>query len=332
MHLRRAMNNGVMSVCDSAGFLDRHQVAIYLSAFVGGGALGLLVPSISEPAEYLVTPVLGALLFVTFLQVPIAELPASLRHGRFLAAVLLTNFVVVPLVVAALRPLMPASDPIRLGIMLVLLCPCIDYVIVFSGLAGARSDRLLAATPLLLLTQFLLLPVYLRILGGDSIAAIDPMPFLRAFLALIALPLVAAWAVQSWVRRNPERGETVGRAEIVMVPLMAGVLALVAASQIRRLDADLRPFGGALACYVVFLLVMPVLGTMVGRLFQLDARSIRAVAFSGSTRNSLVVLPLALALPAGAGIAAAAVVAQTAVELIGMMILLRVIPRVIPVT
>lgn len=34
---------------------------------------------------------------------------------------------------------------------MVLLTPCIDYVIVFSGLAGGSSDRLLAAAPVLML-------------------------------------------------------------------------------------------------------------------------------------------------------------------------------------
>ena len=39
-----------------------------------------------------------------------------------------------------------ADEPALLfGVLLVLLTPCIDYVIVFSGLAGGASDRLLAA-------------------------------------------------------------------------------------------------------------------------------------------------------------------------------------------
>jgi hypothetical protein len=37
----------------------------------------------------------------------------------------------------------------------------VDYVIVFSGLAGGSSERLLAATPLLLVAQLLLLPILL---------------------------------------------------------------------------------------------------------------------------------------------------------------------------
>ena len=47
----------------------------------------------------------------------------------------------------------------------------------------------------------------------------------------------------------------------------------------------------------------------------------------GATRNSLVVLPLALAMPSP--LVPAAVVTQTLVELLGMVVLVRVLPRLL---
>ena len=52
--------------------------------------------------------------------------------------------------------------------------------------------------------------------------------------------------------------------------------------------------------------------------------------FTGATRNSLVVLPLALALPASLALAPLVVVTQTLVELIGMVVFVRLIPRLLP--
>jgi ACR3 family arsenite efflux pump ArsB len=49
--------------------------------------------------------------------------------------------------------------------------------------------------------------------------------------------------------------------------------------------------------------------------------------FSVATRNSLVVLPLALALPPSLGLAPLAVVTQTLVELVAMVVLVRLVPR-----
>ncbi len=47
---------------------------------------------------------------------------------------------------------------VRLGVLLVLLTPCIDYVARFLTLGRADAKLLLAATPALLLPQMALLP------------------------------------------------------------------------------------------------------------------------------------------------------------------------------
>jgi ACR3 family arsenite efflux pump ArsB len=138
--------------------MEHHQVAIYLAAMAAGALLGRLTPAAEPGLEHAINSVLGALLLVTLLQVPAAELFRSLRDGRFLTATLVVNFVVVPLAVATMLAFLPADQAVGVGVLLVLLCPCVDYVIVFSGLAGGPSRRLLAATPLLLVAQMLLLP------------------------------------------------------------------------------------------------------------------------------------------------------------------------------
>jgi ACR3 family arsenite efflux pump ArsB len=303
--------------------LERHQIAIYLAAIAAGGLLGRLAPSVGPGLEHLINPVLGALLFVTFLQVPAAELRQSLRDGRFLAAALVVNFMVVPVVVAILFALLPADRAIRVGVLLVLLCPCVDYVIVFSGLAGAANRRLLAATPLLLIGQMLLLPVFLYLfIGPDLAGTVEIGPFLRAFLLLIVIPLTLAWALQ--------RGKVAEAANATMVPLMAATLVTVIASQIPKLDGNLTDVARVVPSYAIFLLVMPIFGIVVARLFRLDVPGSRALVFTGATRNSLVVLPLALSLPRPYAAASIVVVTQTLVEVIGMVIYVRLVPRLVP--
>jgi ACR3 family arsenite transporter len=82
--------------------------------------------------------------------------------------------------------------------------------------------------------------------------------------------------------------------------------------------------------YLVFLVIMVAVGAAAARLVRLDVPASRALVFSGATRNSLVVLPLALALPDAMALAPLAVVTQTMVELIGMVVLLRLVPRLLP--
>lgn len=71
---------------------------------------------------------------------------------------------------------------------------------------------------------------------------------------------------------------------------------------------------------------MPPLGRLAADHFRMDVGESRALVFTSVTRNSLVILPLALALPSGYGLATAVVVTQTLVELTGMVVLTRVVP------
>ncbi|MFI8893479.1 arsenic resistance protein [Streptomyces paradoxus] len=311
--------------------MEHHQVAIYLGAMAAGGLLGWLAPQAGPALEHAINPVLGALLFVTFLQVPAVELFRSLRDGRFLTAALVVNFVVVPLVVAAMFAFLPADQAVRVGVLLVLLCPCVDYVIVFSGLAGGSSRRLLAVTPLLLVAQMVLLPVFLYLFMGSALADIvDAGPFLEAFAVLIVIPLALAWALQGWSARRPAGQRVSDTATTTMVPLMAATLVTVVASQVPKLDDSLTDVVAVIPFYAAFLVIMAFAGKGVARLFRLGAPAGRAIVFTGATRNSLVVLPLALALPEALAAAAVVVVTQTLVEVIGMVAYVHLVPRLIP--
>ncbi|MFD4973209.1 arsenic resistance protein [Streptomyces sp. NPDC058424] len=311
--------------------MEHHQVAIYLAAMAAGALFGWVAPAAGPGLEHAINPVLGALLFVTFLQVPAAELVRSLRDGRFLSAALVVNFVVVPLVVAVMFAFLPADQAVRLGVLLVLLCPCVDYVIVFSGLAGGSGRRLLAATPLLLVAQMALLPVFLYLFMGSELADIVEVgPFLEAFLFLIVIPLALAWALQAWAARHPVGQKVSDAATTTMVPLMVATLLVVVASQIPKLGDSLGDVAAVVPFYVVFLVVMAFAGKAVAYLFRLDAPAGRATVFTGATRNSLVVLPFALAVPDDLAVAAVVVVTQTLVEVIGMVAYVRLVPRLVP--
>ncbi|MBT2390731.1 arsenic resistance protein [Streptomyces sp. ISL-1] len=311
--------------------MEHHQVAVYLGAMAIGAVLGWAAPAVGPGLEHAINPVLGALLYVTFLQVPAADLVRSLRDGRFLSAALVVNFVVVPLVVAAMVPFLPADQAIRLGVLLVLLCPCVDYVIVFSGLAGGSNRRLLAATPLLLVAQMLLIPGFLYLFMGSELADIVEIgPFVEAFTFLIVIPLALAWATQAWAARRPAGQKVSDAATTTMVPLMAATLLVVVASQVPKLNDSLADVAAVVPFYVLFLVVMAFSGRSVARLFRLDAPASRAIVFTGATRNSLVVLPLALALPDELAIAAVVVVTQTLIEVLGMVAYVRLVPRLLP--
>lgn len=312
--------------------MERQQVPLYLAALAVGAVAGMLMPAVAHPAELAINPVLGLLLYATFLGVPFARIRQSFRDWRFLATVLVVNFILVPVVVFVLSRIVAHDQVLLVGVLFVLLTPCVDYVIVFTGIAGGAKDRLLAAAPLLMLAQMFLLPAYLWLfVGAEFVAAVDLAPFVEAFLLLIALPLAAAGLTQFAAART-RVGQAVQECVLgAMVPLMMLTLTVVVASQIAGVGEQLAALLLVIPVYVLFAAVMIPLGAAAGSIARLDVPGRRAVVFSGATRNSLVVLPLVLALPAAFDIAPLVVVTQTLVELVVMVIFVRLIPRLLPV-
>src|SRR5699024_2373619 len=141
-----------------------------------------------------------------------------------------------------------------------------------------------------------LLPLYLWVfVGAEFVAAVDLAPFLEAFLLLIVLPLAAAVLTQLAAART-RWGRALETVVLrAMVPLMMLTLAIVVASQIGGVSAQLDSLLLAIPVYVLFAAIMVPVGAVAGKVARLDIPGQRAVVFSGATRNSLVVLPLVLA-------------------------------------
>ena len=316
----------------STSLLERHQVWLYLAAVSGGAGAGLASSSVGPIGDRLVWPLLAALLLATFLLVPMAHVRRALADRRFASAILVGNFIVLPCIVAALMTVLPDHPPLRLGVMLVLLAPCIDWVITFAQLGRGDAARAMAVTPLNLLGQIVLLPVALGLAGAQARPAVSG-DVLMLVIVVVAVPLIVALALDRWIAAAPSaRGIWRTRVSRLPVPLLTAVLACVAAAHADALvDALEHAVGSglihALGAFVAFLVVAAVLAKVLAVVWRLPAAQGRTLAFSFCTRNSFVILPLVLVLPAGWEMAAVVVVLQSLVELLGMIAYLWLIPR-----
>lgn len=310
--------------------LEENQIWVYAVALALGAGLGLWRPTFGESLEFLISPVLAIMLYGMFARIPLLRLREAFANRRFTAALLTVNFILVPLFVWLLSRLLPQQPPLLLGVYLVLLTPCIDYVIVFTHLGRGNARLVLASTPLLLLAQMLLLPVYLWLfMGGQAAQIMSAGPFLEAFFALIVLPLGLALATEFWAKRQRSGAVWLEATAWLPVPFMALTLLLVVVSQIGRIEQYLSVVIQAVPIYVAFLIIVPLLTRLTACAFRLDTQAGRALIFSAGTRNSLVVLPLALALPDGWIVVPAVIVTQTLVELVGELFYIRLVPSVV---
>src|SRR5699024_4847459 len=214
-------------------WVDREQAWFYLLGLGLGAVVGLSVPAVAPVAETTIVPLLALLLYATFLGVPFNCFGAAFKDWKFMSSALVLNFLFVPVVVWILSRFVAHDHVVLVGVLCVLLTPCVDYVIVFACLAKGDSRSLLAAAPVLMIVQLILLPVYFWLfLGSGFLASIELGPFVDAFFWIIVVPLVLAALTPmlaqrwQWVRVIETLWST------LMVPLMMATLGVVVAAHI----------------------------------------------------------------------------------------------------
>jgi ACR3 family arsenite efflux pump ArsB len=307
--------------------LERRQVWIYLAAILAGLLLGGTWPGLAPALELLLWSALVLLLFATFVQVPLLHLREAFLDHRFVAAVLGGNFLILPALVWALLAWLPDDPAVRLGALLVLLVPCTDWFITFSQLGGGNVPRAIAVTPANLLLQLLLLPMYLVLMLGTGPSSALSLADVWPALLVVTVPLIAAAVSERWIEARPERTRVRERLAWWPVPLLGLVVFLIAAAQVQAVREALSLLPMLVPLFVVFLLLAALVARALASVLRLPTEQGRTLAFSLGTRNSFVVLPFALSLPAGWEIAAVVIVVQSLVELFGMVFYLWWVPR-----
>ena len=308
--------------------LGRYQLFLYITALLAGGSVSLLSSGGTTWLERLVWPTLTFLLYSTFSQVRLAGSLEAFKHGRFFTASLLANFTLVPGIVLGLSWLLPPDPAIKLGVFMVLLVPCTDWFVTFTHLARGDTKLAVAVVPVQLLAQFAFLTLYLWLfLGQEFTQVVATGPFVQAFAGLIVIPFALAWLTRQIAARFVQVTHWLRAIWKLPVPLLTLTLFLVAASQASLLRDVVGSLGWAALVFVLYLMIAALLARLMAKAFSLEVEAGRTLAFNLGTRNSFVVLPLALALPAGWEAAVAAIVLQSIVELSGVVALLWSVPR-----
>jgi ACR3 family arsenite efflux pump ArsB len=307
--------------------IERRQVWIYLAAIIAGLAFGGAVPTYAATLEILLWPALALLLYATFTQVDFVHLPAAFKDQRFVLAVLVGNFVVLPALIWGILLFMPGDPAIRLGLLLVLLVPCTDWFITFTHQAGGDLRRAVAITPTLLIAQMIMLPLYLWVfMGAEFMEIVSARYMVMVFVIIIVLPLGMAFLTERRATTSPSYAIMIRKIGWFPVPLLAFVLFLIAASQVETVLNTLPRMGDIFVAFVVFLIGAATCGLVIAKVFELSVMQARTLVFSLATRNSFVVLPFALALPAEWEMTAIVIVFQSLIELFGMLIFLWLVP------
>jgi len=279
-------------------WFERSQPLLILTSVLLG--LGLAqADGISAVASPLITPLLMAMLYAAFLPIPLRHLGSAFRNYRVTLTSLIINFLWTPLLAWGLGALFLADAPdLRVGLLMLMVTPCTDWYLVFTGIARGNVRLATALLPLNFVLQMVLLPVYLAVFAqslvslnlwglGSRVVTVLLIPLLLAMLSRLVLSRLQQ---TTWLKQHLSE---ITIAQLLCLNLaIAAIFATAGATLLQRPDLLLRlllPIG-------LFFGINFALAQQVGRALKLAYPDVACLTCTTLARNS----PVALAVAASA--------------------------------
>jgi arsenite transporter len=298
--------------------VTRWQVPVVLAAVAVGTTLGLIF-DLGDAPERLVVPALVGLLALTFAGVNGRSFTEGIRpHPKVAAASLGINFAWTPAFAGLLGWLLLSGHPdLRLGLIMLLVTPCTDWYLVFTG--TARGNVALAASllPPNLVLQLLLLPLFVTALTGS--AADIPLGELAGSVAIVlGIPLLVAATVRFLAARadaHERLDQALVRAQPVGLGLLAVAIVAIFATHARVVTDNPDAFLRLLAPLAAFFAITYLIATATTRTLGLRYPERVTLTMTTLARNSPVALAIATAAFPDRPLVAVALVVGPLIEL-----------------
>lgn len=280
------------------GRITKLQPVFIIIAAVVGIVLGQSM-FFSDNMGGLIEPFLMILLFMIFLKVDIREIGRSFKNVRFSGTSILINFVWTPILAVLLGYLfLGDSMDMRIGFLMLLVTPCTDWYIVFTGMSKGNVPLNTSILPLNLILQVILLPLYLFLFLGTG-SSFEMSSILTSIVLVLVIPFVLANIVKLIIsaRRGTDRLNGILDDHGDNVQLVFLCLAVVAmfASQGMLIVENPMILVQMLIPLGLFFIVNFILAQVVGRAMRFSFDDTTALTFTTLARNSPLALAIAVA-------------------------------------
>jgi ACR3 family arsenite efflux pump ArsB len=166
-----------------------------------GLALGFFT-AFGESSAHLIIVFLMSLLFFVFLAIDLRDIKKSFGNVKFAVSSLSINFIWTPLFAFLLGEIfLDISLDLRIGFLMLMVTPCTDWYLVFTGLAKGNVELGAAILPINLILQVLLLPVYLLLFFGSAFQ-FNASDVVKNIILVLILPFTLAQITNITVRKT----------------------------------------------------------------------------------------------------------------------------------
>ena len=269
---------------------------------LGMVVLGILIGQISFIqiySEYLIMPSLTIMLFLVFIQVPLKEIGSSLKNIKFTLTSIIINFVWTPIIVFILgRLFLNDNSELLIGFIMLMVTPCTDWYLIFTGIAKGNVALGSSVLPLNLILQLLMLPFYILLIGGTSVD-IDVVSLAQGVIYSLMIPLLCSILARKFIINK------IGNStfEDKLVPkacdyqgyfLNIAIISMFA-SQGKVLLENYQVLLILLVPILIFFIVNFIVGRLVSKAIKLNYEDSVSLNLTTLARNSPIALAIAVA-------------------------------------
>ncbi|MBS4209541.1 arsenic resistance protein [Bacillus sp. FJAT-50079] len=279
------------------GLMEKLQTVIIILAVGLGIALGQ-VSYIEGIAEYFIVPFLLFMLYGLFLTVPMKDLKKALLNGKFASSSLLINFLWTPLLAWGLGAVFLSDHPaLWIGFIMLMVTPCTDWYLAFTGIAKGNVALSTAILPLNLILQVLLLPIYLLIFAG-MMETVKLSVLFESILLVLVLPFLLAiltrYIFSKGKKQNVFKKKVVPFFETTQIIFLSLAIVAMFASQGRNLFENMNVVLLLLLPVLLFFIINFILSRIVSRLLNMSYEDSVSLNLTILARNSPISLAIAV--------------------------------------
>jgi ACR3 family arsenite efflux pump ArsB len=259
--------------------------------------LGKININIEQRSGSFIEIFLMLLLFFTFAGIDIKDIRKSFTNLKFSLSALIINFLWTPVFAFLLAKIfLPEQVSLQIGFIMLLVTPCTDWYLVFTGLANGNVILGSSILPLNLILQIILLPVYLFIFMGKTVS-FDIKILIQSIIFILLIPLISANMIKLIIRKiKLERyfNKIIDQNDTIQFVLLCFAIISMFASQGSILLANLIIFIKLLFPLIIFFVINFFLALFVGKKLKLSFYNIIPLLFTTSARNSPISLAIVI--------------------------------------
>ncbi len=236
------------------------------------------------------------LLYVLFLTIDLRQLKRGFKNVKYTSIALVINFLITPVIAFLLGEIFfRDSVEIRIGLLMLLVTPCTDWYLVFTGLSRGNVELNISILPINLVLQIILMPLYLLVFLGSEIK-MDVLNLLQSVVSVLCIPFIMAVFTNRLIKSKKMVKEWITKQSdnMQLIFLCLAIVAMFASEGTNLFEYPsllLRMFVPLL----VFFALLFVISQLLGRLLKFSKSDIIALNFTTLARNSPLSLAIAVA-------------------------------------